>query len=202
MEGLDSSTSMVPQGLFSPSDRLVQQGTLLNWVSDGSGTEVEFTEEEGGGLESLLASGCTWTDFLSFMNNKVAWLDEHVLVLSGRSNLERIGAYNFFTSIKAKFGSGPNPRGTAALNVFALPSSRMQARNICDALLLQLLARSQPSRVHLKSLWFDTPLTVSGPAIQELLEQCPDLELLAFMDTILDETQYRALAVASPSTTT
>jgi hypothetical protein len=202
----------MPQGLFSPSARLqglVTEGardetnlfSILDWVSDDNVAEVELTEG-GGGLESLLASSCTWMDFLSFTNNKAAWLDEHVLVLTGRNNSERIGAYYFFMSIEASFVSGPNPTRTAALNIFALPSSRMQATNICDALLLRLLVRSQPKRVYLKSLWFDNPLTVSGPAIQELLERCPDLELLAFMDTTLDETQCRALASASPSTTT
>jgi hypothetical protein len=38
-----------------------------------------------------------------------------------------------------------------------------------------------------EGLWSDNPL-ISGPAIQKLLEQCPDLNLLAFMDTTLDET--------------
>jgi hypothetical protein len=201
----------MPQGLSSPSARLqglVTEGerdeanlfSLFSWVSDENVAEVEFTEGEGG-LESFLASSCTWMDFLSFTNNKAAWLDEQVLVFSGHNNAERIWACHFFMSIEASFGSGPNPTRTFPLNIFALPSS-WQATNICDALLLQLLVRSQPSRVYLKSLGFDNPLTISGLAIQGLLEQCPGLELLTFMDTTLDESQCRALAAASPSTTT
>ena len=204
MEGLDPST--MPQGLFSPSARL--QGlvmgvgvalNLVNLLHDNS-AHVELTEG-GGGLETLLASGCTWTDFLSFMNNKVAFMDEHVLVNLGRNSVECIEELYFFISIVACFGSGPNLTRTAVLNVYALPSSRMQATNICNAL-LQLLVRSQPSQVRLKSLWYEHPPNISGPAIQMLLEQCPDLELLAFMDATLDETQCRALAAASPSATT
>jgi hypothetical protein len=214
MEALDSSTML--RGMFLPSDRLqglLTEGardetdlrTVLNWLSDDSVTEVELTEG-GGGLEILLAaSGCRWMEFLSFMNKKAAWLDEHVLVLTGRSNSERIGAYYFFMSIEASFSSFPNTTRTAALNVYAMPSSRMQATDICDALLLQLLVRDQPcdlSQVILKSLWFDNPLTVSSAAIQQLLEICPYLELLAFTDTTLDETQCHALVVTSNSTIT
>jgi hypothetical protein len=205
MEALDSITIM-PQGLFSPSARL--QGlvmgvgaalNLVNLLHDNS-AHVELTEG-GGGLEALLASGCTWMEFLSFMKNKVAFMDEHVLVNLGRNSVECIEELYFFISIEARFGSGPNPTRTAVLNVYALPSSRVQATNICNALLL-LLVRSQPSQVRLKSLWYEHPPNISGPAIQMLLEQCPDLELLAFMDATLDETQCRALAAASPSATT
>jgi hypothetical protein len=204
MEGVDSNT--MPQGLFSPSARL--QGlvmgvgvalNLVNLLHDNS-AHVELTEE-GGGLERLLASGCTWMEFLSFMKNKVAFMDEHVLVNLGRNSVECIEELYFFISIEARFGSGPNTTRTAVLNVYALPSSRMQATNICNTL-LQLLVRSQPSQVRLKSLWYEHPPNISGPAIQMLLEQCPDLELLTFMDATLDETQCRALAAASPSATT
>jgi hypothetical protein len=208
---VDDLSTMPPQGLFSPSDRLgpmIEEGaihersmrTLLDWLSDDSVTEVEFTEG-GEGLDTLLASGCTWTAFLSFMNNKAAWLDENVLVLSGRNSEESIEELYFFISIEACFGSGPNTTRTAVLNVYALPSSIMQATNICNAL-LQLLVRSQPSQVQLKRLWYEHPPNISGPIIQMLVEQCPDLELLAFIDATLDETQCRALAAASPSATT
>jgi hypothetical protein len=215
MEVLDSST--MPEGLFSPSARLQEllpEGyradthllNLLHAVSHETVTQVELTEG-GGGLESLLASGCTWIDFISFMNNKVAWMDEHVMVKSGRINVEYIAELYFLISIEASFGSGPNATRTAALNVYALPSSRIQATNIFNAL-LQLLVRnqesqpSQVSQVRLKSLWYDHPPNISGPTIQELLEQCPDLELLAFLDATLDENQCRALSAASPSRTT
>jgi hypothetical protein len=204
MEGGDSSP--VPQGLFAPSARL--QGlvmgvgvalNLVNLLHDNS-AHVELAEG-GGGLESLLASGCSWMEFLSFMKNKVAFMDEDVLVNLGRNSVECIEELYFFISIEARFGSGPNTTRTAVLNVYALPSSRMEATNICNAL-LQMLVRSQPSQVRLKSLWYEHPPNISGPAIQMLLEQCPDLELLAFMDATLDETQCRALAAATPSATT
>jgi hypothetical protein len=204
MEVLNSST--IPQGIFSPSARL--QGlvmgvgvalNLVNLLHDNS-AHVELTEG-GGGLEALLASGCSWMEFLSFMKNKVAFMDENVLVNLGRNSVECIEELYFFISIEARFGTGPNLTRTAVLNVYAQPSSRMQATNICNAL-LQLLVRSQPSQVHLKSLWYEHPPNISGPAIQMLLEQCPDLELLAFIDATLDENQCRALAAASPSATT
>jgi hypothetical protein len=84
----------------------------------------------------------------------------------------------------------------------------MQATHICTALLQLLVGRpnqqnSQPlSQVRLKSLWYDLDGTpnVSGPAIHNLLEQCPDLELLEFMDATLHEDQCRAMAAASTST--
>jgi hypothetical protein len=75
MEVVDSST--MPQGLFSPSARL--QGlvmgvgvalNLVNLLHDNS-AHVELTEG-GGGLEALLASGCSWMEFLSFM--KPLWM--------------------------------------------------------------------------------------------------------------------------------
>jgi hypothetical protein len=209
----DSSTSTMPVGLFSPSDRLqgllvegnTEERNLLHLLHENF-AHVELNELGGAGLETLVTSSCTWTDFLSFLSDKAAFLDENLLIIAGNDNVEFIGELYFFVSIEASFGTGLNTTHTARLNVYALPSSRMQATNICTAL-LQLLSRpnqqtSQPlTQVRLKSLWYDLdlPPNVSGPAIHNLLEQCPDLELLEFIDATLHEDQCRALVAASPT---
>lgn len=187
--------STMPQELFSPSARL--QG-LLGTIPLEDSTEFELA---AGGLENLLASNCTWTALISFTNTRVAWMGDHVFVHSGPTMNHAeptLGGHDFFVSVEASFGS-PNATRTSVLEVYALPAARVEATNICTAL-LQLVQRSQPSQVRLESLWYDPLPNISGPAIEELLEQCPELELLAFSDATLDAAQCRALAAALSNT--
>jgi hypothetical protein len=102
-------------------------------------------------LETLLTSGCTWIDFLSFRNNKIARIDEHVLVHSDRSNnnVDCIDQLDFFLSIEeASFGSGSNniARRTARLHVLAVADFRMEAIDIFNTL-LTVVGRPQPKSI-------------------------------------------------------
>jgi hypothetical protein len=179
----------MPQALFSPSARHLlplhplgvdDDWNLLYLLHNQNSTLVESTEG-GGGLEILLATGCTWNVdglFLLF-EKRVAWINEHVLVHSDRnSNADCIDQLDFFLSAVSRQALAVVRITPDGLHVSVFlrwlisgfgTDEYLQFSTTVIGLGHSPNQQNQPSQVRLESLGDQHafPPNASGPAIQE-----------------------------------
>jgi hypothetical protein len=139
--------------------------------------------------EEILIAGYTWTDFLSFISDKLVWLASNVFV-SSNTNQEiwHGNRYRSLLTIQTASESGP-----ATFNLAVWTIWQGNAGHACEWI-TRLLATSQAPEIRIDSYGGRPLLPVSALTLSSFLSTSKSIRTLCVWMFALSEEHVRALA--------